>query len=225
VHQSGGGDGPSQLPSQAGFTIVELVVTLVIAAVLLGLAAPHMGVFLRNMDRTTLINDFITGVQYARTQAVTRNQRVTLCPVDIADVEGNGANPFDSGNPAGSCSGDNNYQLGWVVFVDNGATQRQIDGGEQLLRVFSPADVGDGEFEGLDSANAEISSLSFLGTGLGDAIPNSAHFKYCDQRSNPERSARAVLVNVSGQPKVSSDTDDDSIDNLDANTNLVCPTP
>lgn len=209
---------PANPLSQAGFSIVELIVTLVIAAVLIGLAAPNMSIFLRNSARTTLLNDFIAGVQYARSQAVTRNQRVTLCPVDIA--------AFDSANPANGCQNSNSYELGWVVFIDNGAVDRQIDAGEQILRVFPAADIGDGVLQGLDGAGPPnaIDSLSFLGTGLGDAIPDGAHFKYCDLRDDPDTSARAVLVNASGQPRVSFDTaDDGSIDNLDAGNDLSCP--
>ena len=127
---------------QAGFNLVELIITLVIAGVLIGLAAPNMGIFLRNSERTTLLNDFVTAVQYARSQAVTRNQRVTICAVDVADADGNGANAFSSASPVGACLGTNVFETGWVVFVDTGATVGEIDTGEDVLRVFPVADLG-----------------------------------------------------------------------------------
>ena len=50
------------LPGSPGFTLVELMVTLVVALVFLSLAIPSMGWFVNNNRVAGLANDF-TGVQ------------------------------------------------------------------------------------------------------------------------------------------------------------------
>jgi type IV fimbrial biogenesis protein FimT len=70
---------------QFGFTIVELMVTLAIAAVLIGLAAPAFNEFLAQRRLTTQVNDFLVAVQFARSEAVRRGARVSLQSMDAAD--------------------------------------------------------------------------------------------------------------------------------------------
>src|SRR5262245_54118381 len=52
-----------------GFTIVEIMVTLAVAAVLLGLALPAYNGFMAQRRLTSEVNDFLVAVQYARSEA------------------------------------------------------------------------------------------------------------------------------------------------------------
>lgn len=54
---------------QCGMTIVELMVSLAIAAVLIGMAAPAFNGFVAQNRLTTQLNDFVLAVQYARSEA------------------------------------------------------------------------------------------------------------------------------------------------------------
>ncbi|WP_311221645.1 MULTISPECIES: GspH/FimT family pseudopilin [unclassified Acidovorax] len=57
----------------AGFTLIELMVTIAIAAVLMTLAAPSFVSFLRNSELTSTTNSLVAAIGAARTEAMKRN--------------------------------------------------------------------------------------------------------------------------------------------------------
>ena len=65
--------------SQIGFTLIELLVTLTIVAVLLAIAIPGFNETLKNNRITSQVNEFTSALYYARSEAITRGKRVTLC--------------------------------------------------------------------------------------------------------------------------------------------------
>ena len=90
--------------AQRGFTLVELMIVVVIAAVLLGIAVPGFRNVILGNSVTSKINELVGALQVARNEAVTRNSRVTLCPMDADDDE--------------ACDADGSFQDGWIVFND-----------------------------------------------------------------------------------------------------------
>lgn len=64
---------------QRGFTLMELMVTLAIAAVLAGLAAPSISQFIVKNQMNGVANEFSGGILRSRNEAVSRNTCVTLC--------------------------------------------------------------------------------------------------------------------------------------------------
>ncbi|HSX86623.1 MAG TPA: GspH/FimT family pseudopilin [Pseudomonas sp.] len=64
--------------SQKGFTLIELMTTIAIFAVLLGLAAPNLTELLNNNRAATEINSFAGMFAYARREAVQRGQTTKL---------------------------------------------------------------------------------------------------------------------------------------------------
>jgi type IV fimbrial biogenesis protein FimT len=63
---------------QRGFTMVELMTVVVIAGVLLALAAPSFRDMLDRRRVEGRANEFLTDLQYARSEAVARNRNVEL---------------------------------------------------------------------------------------------------------------------------------------------------
>ncbi|EXJ15874.1 GspH/FimT family pseudopilin [Imhoffiella purpurea] len=112
--------------SLAGFTLVELVVTIAIAAILLTIGVPSFQSVIRTNRVAALTNDLSTALQLARSEAVTRGKQVTVCKSD--DI-------YDS---APSCNTNANWQDGWLVFVDDDRNG-SWDSGELQLRVGQPA--------------------------------------------------------------------------------------
>jgi type IV fimbrial biogenesis protein FimT len=69
---------------QRGFTLWELLMTLLVAGILVGIGVPNLMEFQRNGVMTAAANQLVTGVLMARAEAVKRQVPVTLCLSDNA---------------------------------------------------------------------------------------------------------------------------------------------
>ena len=63
---------------QSGFTLVELMFTITVLAVLLGIGVPNFRDFIRNSRMTAAANDLLADLNLARSEAVKRRVAVTL---------------------------------------------------------------------------------------------------------------------------------------------------
>lgn len=87
---------------QAGFTLLELVLTLTVITVLITLAIPSFQSTLNRNRMATKSNDIVTAINYARTEAITRSQVSGICPST------DGVN----------CT-DDTWNQGWIVWSDD----------------------------------------------------------------------------------------------------------
>ena len=63
----------------SGFTMIELLVTVAIAAIVLAIGIPNFSKLLKENRTTTQTNLFVSSVNLARSEAVKRGVPVTLC--------------------------------------------------------------------------------------------------------------------------------------------------
>jgi type IV fimbrial biogenesis protein FimT len=91
---------------RAGFTIIELMVTLAVVAVVVTVGVPAFTDFVRNQRATSQANDLLVALNFARSEAVKRGRSISVCATD---------NP---GAAEPDCSGDNEWHDGWIVFLD-----------------------------------------------------------------------------------------------------------
>lgn len=96
---------PAPSKPQQGFTLLELMITVAIAAILLAIAIPSFQATIANAQLTTQTNNFIAAIASARNEAIKNNARVTLCTSTSATT----ANPL--------CT-ISNWDAGWIVFID-----------------------------------------------------------------------------------------------------------
>lgn len=107
-----------------GFTLVELMITLVLAAIILSIGIPSFRQVIEQNQLTSQINSFTTALHLARSEAVKRGQRVTVC----ASSNGTGC-------------GAAGYEQGWIVFAEdsNFGTREPA---EELITTINALDSG-----------------------------------------------------------------------------------
>ncbi|SMF01287.1 type IV fimbrial biogenesis protein FimT [Alteromonadaceae bacterium Bs31] len=186
------------LKSIAGFSLIELMVVLSIAAILLMVSMPS---FVDSSAKGKIragINELATDLAFARSTAVTRPANVSICASDIS------VTPRACGNGA--------WNEGWLVFVDVDG-DGVIDTGDELVRITE----GMGNMVAVSLDNA----VTFNKKGQKS---NVSEFKFCNAGDKDAHFARALLVNIGGLVRRSRDTDDDGIHNTgETGGNLSCP--
>ncbi len=107
--------------NNSGFTLVELMVTIAIFATLAMLAIPSFNQIIASTRLTTATNDLYGSLVQAKSEAIRRGTRVTLCP----STDGS------------SCQTTTpTWTVGWITFVDGTRTTAPtVDAGETVLQV------------------------------------------------------------------------------------------
>jgi type IV fimbrial biogenesis protein FimT len=165
---------------ESGFTLIELMFVLSVAAILLSVAVPALQMFSTNSKQTSAINEFVSSMHLARNTAITTNARVTMC----------------ASSNAASCEAVS-WDSGWILFRDTNSNQT-IDGTEAIIGTGSPSD-------GLDIVSAEYGQfLMYRPNGRvmsANVGTNTGEFTVCDARGSDY--GKVVFVNLSGRPKLS----------------------
>jgi type IV fimbrial biogenesis protein FimT len=102
--------------ASAGFTLIELMVVVAIAALLQSLAAPAFRGFVNSMRLTAAVNSLFTSLLLARSEAIKRNGRAVVCKSASGDA----------------CVSSGNWEQGWIVFHDANNNARR-DAGEAIV--------------------------------------------------------------------------------------------
>jgi type IV fimbrial biogenesis protein FimT len=173
---------------QKGFTLVELVVTVGISALLLSLAVPSMGTLLNKSRQTATINDFVASIRMARSTAIEANADVTICP-------------SASGRNCESVA----WHTGWIVFKDLD-NDHVVDEDEDIVRVY-------GEVSGV-AIHPSLSDgyLHYQPNGriVHNHVGGSAgDFTVCDQRGADF--AKVMILDLLGRPILAKTRTDGSL--------------
>lgn len=89
-----------------GFTLIELMITLAVAAVVLGIGIPSFNSTVLNNRSLALGGELASAINFARAEAVKRSARVSICPSLDGVV----------------CLGASDWAKGWMVFTDTAAS-------------------------------------------------------------------------------------------------------
>ena len=180
--------------TQTGFTLYELLTTMLIVGVVLAIGVPNMQSFRQNSRMTAAANDLHSSFHLARSEAARAKTSITICATADSTV----AVPV--------CGGE--LEAGWVVFEDRDG-DIVVDANEPVLRRY-PA-VTDAIVINTDGPD---DYFSFASTGLGrgnvTGTPPLAKMVLCDDRGNirgggGKSTARVLIVTPLGRAAVLAD--------------------
>jgi type IV fimbrial biogenesis protein FimT len=197
------------LHPQHGFTLWELLITLLVAGILIGIGVPNVMEFQRNSAMTAAANQFLTGLIMARTEAVKRQAPVGVC----LSANPTAVTPTCSPNAVANSADrgfivwvddNNNFDANGVRIVDATDGNGVVDANELvLMREVPPG--------GSIRVSANCGNVSYGTNGLtrsaaGLCSPPTAVL-FCDDRgrrlaAGSLSSARAVTVDRPGRGQV-----------------------
>lgn len=170
--------GKRQKHSQKGFTVIELMIVLTVAAVLLAVGLPSFETMIKRNRISTEVNRVVGNLNYARSEAVAQGQTITL---------------------ATKSATNNDWSQGWQIFVDstpaaggsafdaaNDTLLKDIDGSPGSLTV---------------NSNAQGSPyISFRSNGMLNEGGASVIIAVCDEDGTEQGSS--ITVNLVGRVSV-----------------------
>ena len=176
---------PSRL-NQTGVTLVELMITLVVLAIILAIAIPSFENTIASSRLAGVTNDLNGSLALARSEAIRRGQRVTVC----------------NSNNGLQCAAAGNWGNGWIVFVDttragNGASVDNAN--ETIIRTASAAPAGI-----VVNGNANVTQyVSFSPDGqarLMNGVAQSGILRVCSTSTSlgNDQRARNLSLSVAG---------------------------
>ena len=166
-----------------GFTLVELLVALTIAALLLTISVPSMSRMLHSARLTDASNALLSSLQLARSEAIKRNDRVTVCK----SADGL------------SCTFAGGWEQGWIVFHDanhdgeRNPEERIIERGQprpDSLRITGNAQVA-----------RYVSFLAWGGTRQISGSIQAGTVTVCNVSASGT-DGRQIVVNAAGRTRV-----------------------
>jgi type IV fimbrial biogenesis protein FimT len=171
----------------SGFTLMELMVTITIAAILLGAAIPSFTSIITSNRLTTYANELVTALNYARSEAVKRGIQVT--------VRSKGASTH--------------WESGWDVFVDINGNETFNDaspstpcasGQDCLLRTYDALPSG---YTLTTGSSTYKDYAAYLPSGLSNVAAGDT-FRLCN--GTDITTSRAITINSMGRARVSKGT-------------------
>ena len=167
---------------QAGFTLVELLISIVLLAILLALAVPSFQSFVKNNRVTAQTNGLVSAIQMARSEALKRGTNSVICASDDGET----------------CTGNGTWASGWIVWSDFNPDDDVPD--------IDSTPCGEDEdcillvSDGLSGGNTLISGnklIRFLPNGLADPSTGTAELKLISKDCEQEQ-ARRIFVTMQG---------------------------
>ncbi|MEM9384331.1 MAG: GspH/FimT family pseudopilin [Pseudomonadota bacterium] len=168
--------------TQRGFTLVELLYSVGIAALVLGVGVPSFIDQVRSSRMNAATNTLLSALYVGRSEAVKQRRRVTVCRSTISDA------------PACSSEG-----TGYAVFVNvDDDSSFDAGAGDVLLR-------NDVWLRGTITTIADGLPIyvSYVSSGFTRAIGGGAQsgdIIFCDERGNT--GARILRLPATGRPQI-----------------------
>ncbi len=162
---------------ESAFTLIELMITIAVVAVVLTLGVPSFGRLIEQNQLATNVNALVSSMTFARSEAVKRNKPVKLC--DSSD--------------AVNC-GSGNYEQGWIVFVDENNDGNLDSPAEELIFVQSAFPAN---FSIDPNLSTGANDISYLAKGRAN---RNGNFIIC--KDNDVTKARVIILDMNGRTRL-----------------------
>lgn len=164
--------------TQSGFTLVELLVTMTVAAILTAIAVPNFKLTFQNNRLISQSNELLGSLLYARSEAITLNQDITICA-------------SSDGATCGTA-----WASGWIVCQDQVTPTAVTDcsGASTILRAHAALTGGN------TLTSSFGGSVVFQSGGVITA-GTAGTFSLCDSRLATY--GRSLWLTITGAPRLS----------------------
>jgi len=153
----------------SGFTLYELLITLLIVGVVITLGVPNMSAYTQNSRMTSTANDLHATFHLARSEAARAKTNITICASANSMTE------------TANCGGT--WDQGYIVFVDNDGDLNRSGATEVIIRAHAQAAKGV-----ILAVAGDAGYFSYAPTGLGrgdiGGNPAMTQVVMCDKRGN-----------------------------------------
>lgn len=178
-----------------GFTLIELMVSIAIIALLSAIALPNMSNFLAKMRVDNEISEMQRLLLTARNMAINTGKNTTVCPLS------NGSCTTNWHNEITVFTNDNNSLVSSNSFTSD----------DELVKVKNEVKSGD---------KLQYSQKSVIYAPDGRLLTTAANFNFCPQ--DKAELSRGISISSSGRSYKSSDIDNDDKDEDRAGNEIVC---
>jgi type IV fimbrial biogenesis protein FimT len=185
------------MKTQTGFTLLELLTTVAVGAILMAIAIPNFRTTIQNNRMSAQLNTMLSGLIYARSEAIKRNVDVAICATTDQQT----------------CAGSGTWGTGWLIYYTPsgsynapGSATNPLPGptAAEIIRQYPALSGGNTLNTNAANNGAGIAAVSngiiaFQPSGLA-LLNNDAQFTLCDTRGTSY--ARIIAVGATGRAEV-----------------------